>query len=407
MSYSSVIPDAFDNVNEENIASEDTRLGSIRNAIDEIDSDILKLLNKRAALSLEVGKIKKHKADRIYKPLREKELLNKLYAENSGPLPDAHLASIWREILSSSRELQRPQKIAYLGPEGTFSHFAGMDYLGHSASFKPCRDILQVFEEVSSGGCHLGVVPLENSLQGSVGVSLDLFLKHEVIINAELYSRITHSLLSNCANFSDIRRVYSHPQPLAQCQGWLRANLPNVELLPVESTAAAAKAAFADTNGAAIGHARLAKMNDLEILANKIEDEPGNWTRFVIISSPKFGTDKKRLPESSNGADKTSLLFTVPDKPGALSQIIELFASHKVNMRKLESRPMRGHPWKYVFFADVESALNEVDNGLLLQKLDQTCNSFRILGCYAAGSQIDNAVKEEAEKANKEVVADE
>ena len=406
MSQQAAAPGAFENSGQKNV-DEEARLGAIREVIDEIDGNILKLLNKRASLSLEVGKIKKHKADRIYKPLREKELIDKLFAQNSGPLPDTHLASIWREILSSSRELQRPQKIAYLGPEGTFSHFAGMDYLGHSATFQPCRDILQVFEEVCSGSCDLGVIPLENSLQGSVGVSLDLFLKHEAIINAELYSRITHSLLSNCANFSEIRRVYSHPQPLAQCQGWLRANLPNVELVPVESTAAAAKQAAADAHGASIGHPRLAKMNDLEILANKIEDEPGNWTRFVIISTPKFGNDKKTLPIVSTGVDKTSILFTVPDKPGALSQIIELFARHKVNMRKLESRPMRGQPWKYVFFADVESALEEVDNGLLLQKLDQACNSFRILGCYAAGSQIDNTAKDEAVIENKEAITDE
>ena len=219
------------------------RLAEIRARIEEVDSRLLPLLNERAALSLEVGQIKAHDPGIIFKPLREREVLDSLARQNTGPLPDGHLRAIWSEILSSSRALQRPQHVAYLGPEGTFSYFAGVEYLGHSAIFHPCNDLAQVFEEVAGGQCELGVVPLENSLQGTVGVSFDLFLSHDVHIQAELFSRISHCLLSNAASLAEVRTVYSHPQPLAQCGGWLRAHLPNAALVPVESTAAAARRA--------------------------------------------------------------------------------------------------------------------------------------------------------------------
>lgn len=217
-----------------NAASADPahRLSAIRKEIDRVDQDLLALFNRRAALSLEVGRIKAHEPGIIFKPLREREVLDGLAAQNSGPLPEEHLRAIWREIFSSSRALQRAQNVAYLGPEGTFSYFAGVEYLGHAARFHPCGDIAQVFEEVSAGRCELGVVPLENSLQGTVGVSFDLFLKHEVFIQAELFSRISHCLLSNAPTLAAVRTVYSHPQPLAQCGGWLRAHLPNAGLVP-------------------------------------------------------------------------------------------------------------------------------------------------------------------------------
>lgn len=374
-----------------------SRLSGIRAEIDAIDGQLLDLLNKRATLSREVGQIKRKGEELVFKPLRERDLLDKLARKNPGPLPEEHLTAIWREILSSSRALQRPQKVAYLGPEGTFSHFAGVEYLGHAATFHPCRDILQIFEEVCQGSCELGVVPLENSLQGTVGVSFDHFLKHEVVIEAELYSRISHCLLSNAGDFANISKVYSHPQPLAQCQGWLRANLPAAALVPVESTAAAAKCAARDPQSAAIGNCKLANIHGLEILARRIEDEPGNWTRFVIIaaSGGKGGIQPRPTPGGNSGADKTSVLFTVPDKPGSLSNILDLFARHHVNMRKLESRPMRGQPWKYVFFADVESDLNDPEHGNLLEELGHACNSFRILGCYPTGPQLDRVSLDE------------
>lgn len=369
------------------------RLAEIRARIEEVDSRLLPLLNERAALSLEVGRIKAHDPGIIFKPLREREVLDNLARQNTGPLPDTHLRAIWSEILSSSRALQRPQHVAYLGPEGTFSYFAGVEYLGHSAIFHPCNDLAQVFEEVAGGQCELGVVPLENSLQGTVGVSFDLFLSHDVHIQAELFSRISHCLLSNAGSLAEVRTIYSHPQPLAQCGGWLRAHLPNAALVPVESTAAAARRAQGEAGAAAIGNGRLADLAGLAILARRIEDQAGNWTRFVIIgpqaARAQLGGAMRSPVPGHTGADKTSLLFTLPDKSGTLSAVLDLLARHQINMRKLESRPLRGQCWKYVFFADVESDLEAPQYAELLQKLHETCTSFRILGCYPTGPQLD------------------
>lgn len=386
----------------------DARLAAIRQEIDAVDDHLLTLFNRRAALSREVGRIKAETPGVIFRPVREKEVLDSLAARNPGPLPEDHLKAIWREIFSSSRALQRPQNVAYLGPEGTFSYFAGVEYLGHAATFHPCADIAQVFEEVASGRCELGVVPLENSLQGTVGVSFDLFLKHDVFIQAELFSRISHCLLSNAPSLAAIRTVYSHPQPLAQCGTWLRTHLPNAGLVPVESTAAAAQRAAQSLgqspgqnpgqnsrqdagHAAAIGHAKLADLMGLGTLACRIEDEPGNWTRFVIIG-PRAAVQngKMQSPQPGHGgADKTSLLFTLPDKAGALSHVLELLAGHGINMRKLESRPLRGQRWKYVFFADVESDLEDPRHAGLLAQLGHACTGFRILGSYPMGPQLD------------------
>lgn len=360
------------------------RLGQIRQEIDAVDRELLRLLNNRAALSREVGRIKNENTDIIFKPLREKELLEKLSQQNPGILPNEHMAHIWREILSSSRALQRPQNVAYLGPEGTFSYFAGLEYLGRSASFQPCRDIGEIFDAVSQGRCELGVVPLENSLQGTVGVSFDLFLKHPVVIEAELYSRISHCLLSHADSLLQISKVYSHPQPLAQCGGWLRANLPHAALIPVESTAAAARMAAKEDNAAAIGNCRLSTLLGLDILARRIEDEQGNWTRFVIIAPEKA----KNAPPPTPG-DKTSLLFTIADRPGSLADVLDLLSKNHVNMRKLESRPLTGQPWRYVFFCDVESDLRAECHATLVRQLANVCNSFRILGSYPTGPQLD------------------
>lgn len=369
------------------------RLAVIRREIDAVDTQLLEIINQRAKLSLEVGHIKASDPGIIFKPLREREVLDALEARNPGPLPPAHVRSIWREILSSSRALQRPQKVAYLGPEGTFSYFAGVEYLGRAVDFQPCRDLHDVFLAVHERQCELGVVPLENSLQGTVGQSFDLFYKYPVHIQAELYSRISHSLLSTAPSLAAVERVYSHPQPLAQCGAWLRANLPGVSLIPVESTAAAARRAAAEPGAAAIGHASLGDMLSLRALALAIEDEPGNWTRFVIIGAAPERTNGAALSPNPTpghtGADKSSLLFTLPDKPGSLAAVLETLARHKVNMRKLESRPLKGECWKYVFFADVESDLEDALHQPAVEELRHICNTFRILGSYPTGPQLD------------------
>ncbi len=360
------------------------RMAEVRGEIDSLDQDILALLNRRAALSLEVGAIKAGTKDIIFKPFREKDVLDGLLARSRGPLPAEHLRAVYREIFSSSRALQRPQRVGYLGPEGTFSYFAGVEFLGRSVEFSPMPDFEAVFSSVAKREMELGIIPLENSLQGTVGQSLDHFLTYSnVHIQAELFCRICHSLLGRASSLSEIKTVYSHPQPLAQCAGWLRTNLPNAAIIPTESTAAAARRVMETTDDptcAAIGHHRLASRMGLNIIASGIEDLPDNWTRFVIISS---------TPSEQDGREKTSMLFSLPDRPGSLVEVLQLLAHEGINMKKLESRPQRGEKWKYVFFVDVECDLSRQEYAKLVSDLSNACHSLRILGSYPAGPSLD------------------
>lgn len=355
------------------------RLKEIRAEITALDNEILNLLNKRALLSLEVGKLKAEGKDLVFKPFREREVLKCLEEKNSGPLPKEHLRAIYREILSSSRRLQSPQIVYFLGPEGTFSHLAGMEYLGKSADFRPQKSIEEVFKGVVFKEADLGIIPLENSLQGSVGQSLDYFMRYEVFIQAEIYFRISHFLLSREKELKDIRRVYSHPQALEQCDNWLNANLPGVELIPEKSTAQAAKRISTEEASAAIGHKKLAELFNLNILASHIEDLSDNWTRFLIIAAK---------PSEVEGKEKTSIVFTLPDKPGALAKVLEVFARATINLKKLESRPLRGEKWQYVFFADVECDLTRSEYKELLDKLKENCHILKVLGSYPKGEYL-------------------
>ncbi len=356
------------------------RLEEIRNKINKIDREILRLLNERAKCSIEVGKLKRDSKESVFKPFREKDVLKELEKLNPGPLPKEHLLAIYREILSSSRSLQRPQKIVYLGPEGTFSYFAALHYFGNSANYSPKFILEDVFKAVWTKEADLGVIPLENSLQGTVGQSLDMFLKYEIYIQAEIFCKITHSLLSLSENLEDIEVVYSHPQALQQCSIWLKTRLPNIKIVPVDSTASGAKMASKDKRAAAIAHPALSSSLGLNVLETGIEDLPENWTRFLII-----GPDE---PPPGN-RDKTSILFTLPDRPGALARILNLLAMENVNMKKLESRPMRGEKWQYVFFCDVECDLSQKQYKDLLDDLKHSCHTLRILGSYPNGPYID------------------
>lgn len=358
----------------------DAILSEVRVAIDQLDLDILALLNRRAELARRVGGLKAGSDEPVFKPFREKEVLERLEKANPGPLPAEHLRAIYREIMSSSRRLQRTQKVAYLGPEGTFSYFAAVSYLGKSADFEPRRTIDEVFEAVALRDAELGVAPLENSLQGTVGQTLDLFMRHEVFIQAELYCKISHALLSKGTDIGRIEEVYSHPQPLAQCGAWLKAHLPMARIIPTDSTAAAAKRVAFNPKAAAIGHVKLADMLHLNVLANRIEDLPDNWTRFLVIGPSET---------KQGNRDKTSILFTLPDKPGALSQVLSRLAVEGINMTKLESRPLRGERWKYVFFADLECDLGRDVYKHALDDLRLTVQGLRILGSYPVGPYLD------------------
>ena len=367
------------------------RLAELRTEIDAIDLAVLDLLTRRAGCSLEVGRIKAGTRDMIFKPFREKEVMDKLLAASNGTLPEKHLRAIYREIFSSSRRLQRPQQVAYLGPEGTFSYFAGVEFLGHNADYIPKPSFEDVFTAVSGAEAELGIIPLENSLHGTVGQSLDLFMRHAVYIQSEIFCKISHCALGKAARLADVKVVYSHPQPLAQCSGWLRANLPSPNGVPGERTAAAAAGVAEDDTAVALGHQALAAMFGLNVLAAGIEDLPDNWTRFVVI-----GLD----PADEGHRDKTSLLFTLPDKPGSLANVLNVLAARSINLKKLESRPMRGEKWKYVFFVDVEADLGRDEYGVALRELGECCHTLRILGSYPAGPSIDVSNTAPARKAD-------
>lgn len=372
-------------------------LTEVRWRIDALDTELVTLLNKRAKLSLEVGRIKKSaqasgasnttcspNGPRILKPFREQALLNALITKNqeNGVLPDEHLIAIYREILSSSRALQAPERVAFLGPEGTFSHHAVTRFLGHSIETLCSHNLEGIFRAVADNACELGMVPLENSLHGTVGESLDLFLRYDARIVSELYLRVRHCLISAEERVADIHTVFSHPQPLAQCSNWLKTHLPKARLIPVESTAAAAVRVASEMGGAAaIGHEELAARANLRVLARSIENESRNWTRFVLIAA--------KAPEIPSGVNKTSVLFTVPDEPGTLAAVLDVLAGEKVNMKKLESRPLPGQTWKYAFFVDLQFTGDIFEQERVLESMTKRCLTLRVLGQYPEGRIVD------------------
>ncbi|MBC15658.1 Chorismate mutase [Pseudodesulfovibrio profundus] len=348
-------------------------LGELRGQIDNLDQQIVNLLNKRAQVSLSVGRYKAAKGESIYKPFREQEVMNMIADSSPGPLPDRHLRTIYREIMSSSRHLQRPENVVYLGPEGTFSYFAAIEHMGSSAALTPKNNFEEIFRAVAEEGAELGVIPLENSIEGTVGQVVDLFMKYKVYIQAEVFSRISHCLMSHADSLDDVEVIYSHPQPLGQCREWLRANMRDVPTIPMESTAEAAKLVASKKAAAVVGHRKLADLHGMRILADSIEDLPDNWTRFLIIGS---------APSQEDRRDKTSLLITLPDKPGALARVLTTLAHQSINMTKLESRPFKGEKWKYVFFMDLECDFGGDRYEDVLEDIRHQCHTLRVLGSY-------------------------
>jgi len=349
-------------------------LAELRAGIDAVDSEIQRLLNKRAEFSLKTGRLKAGAGVPVFHPDREQALLAALEARNTGPLPALHLKAIYGEILSSSRALQEPLRVAFLGPEGTFSHMAAREYFGSAMIYEAKATLHDVFDAVEKGDSDLGMVPLENSLNGSVGQSLDLFASHRnAHVQAEWSSRIRLSLMSGARSLAEISVIYSHPQALGQCALWLRENLPSARQVQVESTAAAAHRAVAEAGSAAVGHAGIAPNLGLRVLASGIEDIADNWTRFFIIG-PR--------PADSAGANRSSLVFALADQPGSLAAVLNAFAAAKINMSKLESRPMRHERWKYLFFADVDCNLAHPAHASLLESVRSHCHSVRVIGSY-------------------------
>jgi chorismate mutase/prephenate dehydratase len=346
---------------------------SLRLAIDDVDDRILALLNERARLVMQVGRLKRDQKQDFHVPNREREIHERLAAVNEGPFPTDGLKSVFREIISASLALEAPMKVAFLGPRATFSHLATMQHFGLSAELVPQRSIPAVFEEVEKGRALYGVVPVENSTEGVVTHTLDMFMESELKINAEILMEVSHYLLSRTGRLEDVKKVYSHPQPLAQCRNWLEENLPNVPVVDVASTTLAAQIVSEDYSAAAIASQYAGSLYDLKVVRERIEDQVNNFTRFLVIG--------KNVAEPS-GNDKTSLMFCVRDEPGILYRMLEPFAGRGINLSKIESRPLKKKAWEYIFFLDLLGHLADPLIAEAITDLKGYCQFVKVLGSY-------------------------
>lgn len=351
-------------------------LQALRVRIDSLDEKILELINERAQCAQEVGKLKETEDAQaiFYRPEREAQVLRRIMELNKGPLGNEETARLFREIMSACLALEKPLNVAFLGPEGTFSHAAALKHFGHSVIAKPMAAIDEIFREVVAGAVNYGVVPVENSTEGAINHTLDSFLEHDIFICGEVELRIHHHLLVGPnTQTSKISRIYSHAQSLAQCRKWLDAHYPSVERVAVSSNAEAAKRLQSEWNSAAIAGDMAAKLYGLNVLAEKIEDRPDNSTRFLIIGN-------EQVPPS--GEDKTSLLVSVSNKPGALHELLVPFHENGVDLTRIETRPSRSGKWSYVFFIDL---LGHQTNPLVkdaIEKISAKSVGVKVLGSY-------------------------
>ena len=352
-------------------------LANIRNSIDSVDECIHALLNERARFAQLVGisKSATGKAVDFYRPEREADVLRKALKRNSGPLRDEEIARLFREIMSACLAQQEPLKVAFLGPEGTFTQAAVLKHFGSSVRALPLAAIDEVFHEVEGGVADFGVVPIENSSEGTVNHTLDMFLNSGLKICGEVELRIHHSLMGRLASIADIKRVCAHPQALAQCRGWLDDQLPDIERVPVASNAEGARRARDERGTAAIASRAAAEIYGLTLLANEIEDRPDNTTRFLVVGRKLF---------SPSGADRTTLLVSASgtDDAGALFRLLEPLAEHRVNMTRIESRPSRKRKWDYVFFIDIEGHVSDPPVAKALAALAERASLYKVLGSY-------------------------
>jgi chorismate mutase/prephenate dehydratase len=353
--------------------SDNITLEQLRNGIDQIDADLVRLLNQRADLATEVGRMKAGQKSDFHVPSRERVVQEKVARLNTGPLPENALRGIFREIMSACLALESPLKVAFLGPKATFSHLATMQQFGLSAQLEPQKSISAVFEEVEKGKAQYGVVPVENSTEGVVTHTLDMFVDSNLHITAEIILDIHHDLLSRTGRLEDIRKVYSHPQPLAQCRRWLEENLPAASLVDVASTAVAAQIVSEDYTAAAIASELAASLYDLQVVRSRIEDQTNIVTRFLVVS---------RKPGEPSGNDKTSIMFSVRDEPGILYRMLEPFANRGVNLSKIESRPVKTKAWEYIFFLDISGHFSDQAIADAIAELRTFCQFLKVLGSY-------------------------
>lgn len=355
----------------------DADLQALRSRIDGLDRDLLGLLNRRAELALQVGEVKQARGAAAFRPEREAQVIAGLKAANPGPLRADSVAPIWREIMSACRALESPTRVAYLGPAGTFSELAALGYFGTSIVKLPCASTDEVFHAATSGAADFGVVPVENSAEGVVTRSLDLFLTTPLLIVGETSLYVTQNLLRRSASLDGIDAVCAHPQALAQCQAWLSAHLPQAERRPVSSNAEGARLASADGRLAAIASERAGAEYGLHVLAPAIQDDAHNRTRFAIVAHPA------RQPQpSASGRDCTSLVVSVANRPGAVHDMLVPLKEHGVSMTRLESRPARSGQWEYFFYIDLQGHADEPQVAAALRELRAACAFFKPLGTY-------------------------
>lgn len=345
---------------------------NLRENIDSIDSQILELLNKRMEDVKNIGNLKQDDNSVFYVPSRENEIYKRLVAENKGVLSKPALKAIFREIMSAALSIEKKIKIAYLGPEGTFTNQASLNKFGKSVNYLPIGNITDVFEEVSKGRCDYGVIPIENTTEGAVTHTLDMFVDFDVKICSEITLQIHHNLMVKNKD-AKIKKIYSNPQAFAQSRRWLQMNYPNVELIPVESTTMAAKLAKEQKDAGAIASKLAAEIYELVILNKEIEDSAHNMTRFLIL-----GTEYSK----QSGKDKTSLMFSIKDKVGVLYEALLPFRKNKINLTKIESRPSKKKAWEYLFFVDLEGHFEDKNVKKAIAELDKHCIFCKILGSY-------------------------
>lgn len=350
----------------------DRELSQLRREIDALDRQILALLNERARHAARIGQIKSENGLAIYSPAREEQVIQNILRANKGPLSETCVRAIFRELMSGSRALQRPTRVAFLGPEHSFSHIAARERFGASAEFLPVATISTVFESVSGQHADFGVVPLENSTDGGIAETLDMFVQMPLQICGEIRLRIHHYLLAACP-FNEIRRVCSKPQALSQCRRWLAQHLPHAELIEVSSTAEAARLAQSEPGTAAIASRQAGVHYGLSFVAEKIEDYRNNVTRFAVVGD---------IEEKRSGNDRTSILFKVPHRPGSLADALAIFKRNKINLTWIESFPLRGSDQQYVFFADLLGHVSQLPVKRALRALERKAEMLHVLGSY-------------------------
>ena len=348
-------------------------LPEIRIRIDAIDDQILALLKERLRCAREIGRVKAQDKRPTWDPKRERMIFERLEAANSGEFPWPSLVAIYREIITTCRLSQNKVEVAYMGPEATFSHLAGIKCFGQSAEYRATETIEDVFIEVEKGRVQYGIVPVENSIEGAVTSTLDAFVNHRVRVCGEVNLPISHNLINRSGNIKDVKEVLSHPQPLAQCRQWLRKNLPNVPTRSTFSTAVASQMAADDETVAAIASELAVKTYGLQVVVRGVEDYSGNTTRFLLLGAES--------PPPS-GADKTSLLISFLDRPGALSESLSILARRGINLTRIESRPVKGTAGQYLFFIDMLGHWEDEGVRQGCEQLKEFCSYFEWLGSY-------------------------